>query len=64
MFILTGSSVFYLKLIATLEEVDCLQLFLHSLLLLIGHIAEWSTVWTQIEAINFMIRLPPTMLPR
>ena len=27
-------------IIATLEEVDCLQLFLHSLLLLIGRIEE------------------------
>lgn len=50
MFILTGSSGFYLKLVATLEEVDSFQLFLHCLLLLIGHVAEWSTVWTQIEA--------------
>lgn len=39
-----------LKLIATLEEVDSFQLFLHCLLFLIGHVAEWSTVWPQIEA--------------
>ena len=42
-----------LELVGTLEESDSLKFLLHLSLFLIGHVAEWSTVWTQIEAHQF-----------